>query len=720
MLSFVYSSTVDANTKAPWKRYNGSRVKVKITSIPVGASVYVEDKKWGPVGTTPTDHFKLVRNRQWKIILTHPDYDDLETTIDLTGRYKYKNEFHFQMKKKIVYSNLEFKDSGNGSSTGAKVFIDGEEKGVIPVTVKVLPGKYAVKITKDGYKEFSELRTVAENQTQTILVNLVAIEKPKGKILITSDIENAEIEVDKVSRGFTPQLVVVEPGSHLVVVKHKENRVSQIVDVKANGTEKVHAKLKKDEVVVPNGYVTIVTNVSDTEVIVDGEPKGKTPMKRITLLAGQHLLEVRKKGYISQKRTITVKANEQTLENFELSKQAIVVAVGSMKITTETGADIYIDGQPRGKSSISSDNMKVGEYRVEVVKPGYKRVQKTIQISEKKPLVVHIPLERVGTIKVTGNVIGAAIFIDNQEIGKIPLLSHELPVGTYRLEIRAKGYRVHTDTIAIRGGSTEPLTFNVNLLPLGPTPEEIDEMKSSLSAFGAKVIPPKSFTAAAGLDWPYWMDGRLTVGIMKIGKIGIDGGATFRSYFNMHEFLFNVRAQLFQGGPLTAGLFMDIGGGIGSQERTNFTWNIGGSGTLSFREKVNLTLGAYFNIYRDRFCLGSAPGDDDPRSEPAFCKHGDEATNPLGYEAFLDSQIQGWKGHSVRDPYWGSRIMMFVSVEWAINHRYSVYAKFSLASIALKPSSTIYRPAYMDFYNSAMMPSEDPRFYGGFGFLWKF
>ncbi|MBN2724308.1 MAG: PEGA domain-containing protein [Deltaproteobacteria bacterium] len=714
---FIFSSfDSSANTKPPWRRY-AYRVKVKFTSVPVGASVYIEDKKWGIAGTTPTNWIKLPRSRTYKVWLTHPDYEDFETTITLTR--KYKNYFNFNMKKKIKMGTFEFKDSGTGSSTGAKVFIDGVEKGSIPVSVKLLPGKYAVKITREGYKEYTELRTLEENSIQAIMVNLIKIQKPKGKILITSDVDNAEIEVDKISRGFTPQLVTVPAGSHLIVVKHKDNKVSQIVDVKSGSTKKVFAKLKKEESQAPHGYVTVITNISDTEVIIDGEPKGKTPLKRLKLLLGQHLVEVRKKGYISQKRTITIKASEQILENFDLSEAPRIVAMGSLKITSETGAQIFIDGQPKGKSSVFFDKIKIGNYQIEVVKPGYKRVQRTVSVKKDKTETVHIRLERVGNIKITANVIGAVIIIDNQEIGKVPLLNHELPVGTYRLEIRAKGYRTYTDTIAIKGGTTEPLTFNVNLLPLGPTPDEIAEMKSSLSAFGAKTIPPKSFTATAGLDWPYYMDGRLTVGIWKLGNYGIDGGATFRSYFNMHEFLFNVRGQLFKGGPLTAGVFMNIGGGIGSQERTNFTFNLGGSGTLSFREKVNLTLGAYLNVYRDRFCLSNPPGDGDPRSEPAFCVHGDEATNPE-YQAFLDRQIQGWEGHSLREPYWGSRIMMFVSVEWALNSKYSVYAKFSLASVPLSPSNTIYRPAYMKFYNEALMPSEDPRFYGGAGFLWKF
>ncbi|MBU1535968.1 PEGA domain-containing protein, partial [Myxococcota bacterium] len=547
-------------------------------------------------------------------------------------------------------------------------------------------------------------------------VSLVKITKPKGSLIVTSDVDKAEVYVDKKLMGTTPLLLKLDPGNHLVVVKHGDNKMQQIVEIKTNERSAVVATLKPKTPDVPEGLVTIITSVPGCEIFVDGMPKGKTPMPRIRLIAGQHMLEVRKKGYISQKRTVTITANQQQLVNFDVKEAPKHVAVGPLKITTETGAQIFIDGQPKGKSSVQYDRMKAGTYQIEIVKPGFKKVQKTIEVKADTGAVVHIPLERVGTLKITANVIGATIIIDNRPVGKVPLLNYELPVGTYRLEIKARDYRSYTRTIAIQGGTTEPVTLNVNLLPLGPTPDEIAEMKSSLSAFGAKVIPPKSFTASAGFDFPYWFEGKLMVGIWRKGNMAIDGGATLRTYFSMTEFMFNTRLQLFQGGPLTAGMFMDIGGGIGKEERVNFTWNLGGAGTLSFREKVNLNLSAYFNIYRDRFCLSSPPESGDGQSEPGFC------SDP---NVDVDDQLEGWKGHGLREPYWGIRLMFQASVEWAINTKYSVYAKLKWAAAGLKPSGTAYRPAYMDYYYSGsfektIIPKVDPTFYGGAGFIWKF
>lgn len=695
-------------TVPPWQR-SGNRVKVKIESVPPGAQVYIEDKKWGPVGMTPTEYFKLPRNNSYKVILTHPEMEDFETVIQLGT--KYTNKFSFTMVKKIFPGVIEFKDSGNGAALGATIKIDGEIKGTIPASIQLQPGKYQITIEKQGHQTYTDIVTIEERSVRTMMITMIKIEEPKGRLLVTADMDNAEVEIDKESKGRTPVLLELKPGSYLVVVRYQDYKYQQIVEIRANDTAKVLATLKPKEIETPMGMLTVICTVPGAEVWINGEKKGLAPLTQFKLPVGQHFVEVRKNGYTTQQRTVLIKAAETVLENFELAETPKVQPVGQLKITTETDAKILVDNQLAGKGAYSNDRMPAGTYQIYIEKPGYKKVQRTIEVKEGKSTVMHIPLERAGAIKVIANVPGARVVIDNQEVGRVPLLEHELPVGTYRLEVLAKGYRPYTQTIRIEGGQAEPVTFNVNLLPLGPTPEEVRSMKSALSAYGVKVIPPMSFTASAGIDWPYWLDSRLMVGIWRQGDLGIDGGATFRTYFNLTEFLFNLRGQLFQGGPLTLGAFTDIGGGIGTQQRTNFTWNIGGGGTLSFREKVNLSINGFFNIYRDRFCLGAPPSPDDPRSEPDFCtSHADEE----------DKQVDGWKGHSLREPYWGVRFIFSSVVEWALDSHYSVYARIHWAAFGLKPSNTPYRPAYMDFYNSTMMPKNDPLFYGGVGFMWKF
>ncbi|MDA3862674.1 MAG: PEGA domain-containing protein [Deltaproteobacteria bacterium] len=707
--AFVLSTFIPAKVeakKAPWKR-RGRRVKVKFYSTPSGATVYIEDKKWGAAATTTTRWMRLPRNQSYKIILEKDGMQPLVKTIKL-GR-SYRNRFRFTMKKKIYPGYIEIKDGGTNSATGADIFIDGKKMGEVPAKIELKPGKYSIKIQKKGYMDVTDIKDVSQKSTISMLLNMVKLEKPKGTLLVTSDVNNAEVFVDKKNVGFVPKMLKLEPGNHLVVVKYKNKQIQKVVTIQSGQTSKINLKLKEEQEDVPQGMLTVIANTENAKVYVDGIMVGKAPVHRKKFIEGQHLIKVEANGYISEKRTVELVKNKQKLESFELKEKPKIVPIGSVKITTENGASIFVDGNLQGQSAYKNEKMKAGTYHLEIQKKGFKTVKKTINVKKDKQINMHVPLKRVGAIKVIGNIKGANIIIDNSPIGKIPLLKYELPVGTYRLEVEASGYREYTRSIEIKGNTTEPKTINVNLLPLGPTPQDIERMKTSLSAYGVKTIPPRSFTASAGIDWPYILDGKLMVGIWRKGDLGIDGGATFRTYFNMTEFIFNLRGQLFQGGPLTAGVFMDIGGGVGRQERTNFTFNLGGGGTLSFREKVNLTVKTYFNVYRDRFCLGAPPEADDPRTEPGFCESADPA-----------EQVKGWQDHSLRDPYWGIRIMFEASVEWALNSKWSVYSRLRWAPIGLKPSDTNLRPAFMEFYGTSWMPATDPAFYGGVGFLWKF
>jgi len=59
--------------------------------------------------------------------------------------------------------------------TGAKVYVNGYYKGVTPINISLNPGKYSVKLTKDGYKDYVSSSEILTGKTTSININLAKI-----------------------------------------------------------------------------------------------------------------------------------------------------------------------------------------------------------------------------------------------------------------------------------------------------------------------------------------------------------------------------------------------------------------------------------------------------------------------------------------------------------------------------------------------------------------
>ena len=88
---------------------------------------------------------------------------------------------------------------------GAKVFLDGESKGVVPVSVfNISAGRHLLRVEALGRRAVDEVVTVADGDFITKDYDL---EQEKGLLLVKTDPEGAAVKLDGVSLGVTPLLV---------------------------------------------------------------------------------------------------------------------------------------------------------------------------------------------------------------------------------------------------------------------------------------------------------------------------------------------------------------------------------------------------------------------------------------------------------------------------------------------------------------------------------
>jgi hypothetical protein len=125
--------------------------------------------------------------------------------------------------------------------SGAKLFIDGIEKGVTGDVIKLQPGFHTIEVRLEGYKP--EQRTIELIEGSAMEMIGIDLELAAGGSLKIQSTPSAEIFVDNISQGFTPITVSVLPGTHLVRLQRpgfiplenehlvKDNRVTRVNDV---------------------------------------------------------------------------------------------------------------------------------------------------------------------------------------------------------------------------------------------------------------------------------------------------------------------------------------------------------------------------------------------------------------------------------------------------------------------------------------------------------
>jgi hypothetical protein len=706
LLALVVGSST-AQAQKPWEIARTKAYKVYLDSNPPGATVYVNDKKWGAYCTTPCERKKLPYKTTYKIIFSKDGYKDKEENLEITNKYWVKFELTVTLEKEVKPSILDIQSDSSGNATGAIITVDGKSMGTVPSKITLPAGRHQVRIEKAGFTIHDQWVELAEGQVWTVQAVLKPVEKPKGTLLVSADVSNAEVLIDGKSYGNAPVVAGnLEAGPHTVEVKAPGATTpwKQVVDVESGVVKKVNASVGAN---IPKvGTLRVVCNVPGAEVLVDGELKGKAPLTVTNLIPGDHVVQVQAKGFLPKRVPFKVVVNEQSLVTVDLEAKAEERDVGTLRIQSDQPeASVVIDGQRIGRAPIEKTDVAAGPHIVKVEKDGFLTHTERFELKKGQVYTITAVLKAAGKVKITTNVPGATVFVDSKPIGQTPLMDYELPAGQYSLEIEANGYHREQRTLTIEGG--KPVALHVDLSPMrtGPTP---DEVKRGLSSFGAMTVPPNRFTADLSVGYPWFGQARLTVGAWKARRhFGIDAGIGMRLQGVINIFYVHGRMQLFTAGPFSTGVFLDVGGGPGIQARNTFELNVGALFTLHFRNLVTVTARLWGQVYSDRFCREKPANEAEGESEPSWCA---ETTQPANFPQ------SRWDWDKVRDRFSGGRFLMSLTLEVALSTNLSVFAELVGAPVEM-------RAMFHNWFNPVMPSARmggDPRVYGNAGVTIKF
>lgn len=147
---------------------------------------------------------------------------------------------------------------------------------------------------------------------------------------------------------------------------------------------------------------------------------------------------------------------------------ALMKKVGSVTVLSTPGASIVVDNRVRGTFPVGPIRVLGGPHVVRALKDGYETFEKKIDVTIGTETSIDArlkPLSGVGQLRVEDKSAGAAVFVDDKEVGPAPW---EGVVGIGNHLIWTRGEKVGTAPVRVLIVEHQTALVRVESLPLGP------------------------------------------------------------------------------------------------------------------------------------------------------------------------------------------------------------------------------------------------------------
>jgi hypothetical protein len=250
---------------------------------------------------------------------------------------------------------------------GAKVFVDNVFKGVTPLTLTdTSSGYHVLLITLPGYDDFTTSATVEPSKTvlvQAVLqeagagnvtptvpatVATTALIRQNGSVAVTSVPNGATVMFDGQYNGTTPLIILdVLPGNHEIALSYPGyNLWQQSLSVGSSQTTAVNANLVVSTGQTGNtGSLTVITDPTGAQVLVDSDVKGVSPATIPGLTTGTHAVLLKLEDYYDLSTTVNITAGQNQNYTTALRKaykpSVVETGLAGLVIVIVIGAGVY-------------------------------------------------------------------------------------------------------------------------------------------------------------------------------------------------------------------------------------------------------------------------------------------------------------------------------------------------------------------------------------------
>ena len=236
-------------------------------------------------------------------------------------------------------------------------------------------GRYA-----EAFRHYSEYRAV-ETDPERLKVADEALARMRpfvALVRVETDPPGARIYVDRKdlgSRGETPRLLALDPGTHEIIVDREGYHEAQASSVSLVVGREASVALELEPVL---GKVALGGRPQGASVRIDAEdaPEVGTLPGEISLSPGSHMLIVSAPGYRTARQLVQVAEDQTVAAVVELPLITGILVVDAV----EKGALIEVDGEAVGFTPAVLPTVAAGKHRVRVSLSGYRADEREVEI----------------------------------------------------------------------------------------------------------------------------------------------------------------------------------------------------------------------------------------------------------------------------------------------------------------------------------------------------
>ncbi|HEX6243029.1 MAG TPA: PEGA domain-containing protein [Polyangiales bacterium] len=200
---------------------------------------------------------------------------------------------------------------------------------------------------------------------------------------------------------------------------------------------------------------TITLKGADGRVIEEG--KGSPTFSR-TLDEGRYYVEVAHSKYKTISTPVNVAAGKVYVIIVEMSQGQFL---GFLRVVSSVpGANVFVDKKEEGALGHTpfQNATPTGTHHIWIEKPGYKPVERDIEVGVGDDVLLKVELERVdyGRIRVVASRPDAEVYVDGQLKGKVPL-EVDVNHGTHEVRVSAEGMKDWEDKVVVERGQATPV-----------------------------------------------------------------------------------------------------------------------------------------------------------------------------------------------------------------------------------------------------------------------
>ncbi len=256
----------------------------------------------------------------------------------------------------------------------AAVFLGSQWIGRSPIEDAVVPAeRLPLRIELAGYKEFIDTLDLSKDEP---LKRAVSLEQRCGRLQVTSDPPGARVSLDggdllRRSPCLLESLSVMDLHGMELRLTGYETAYFNAIQIREDSTIALHHDF------APTTHpLTVRSDPEGALFYLDGKHRGRTPWVLEAVTQGAHGLEIRKQGFATVHRVLTIPVADNLLEVV-----LIPLPPGELIFQVVPYADLWIDGTLHEEGAVYyAVALTEGTYEIELRHPHYETVHRVIEV----------------------------------------------------------------------------------------------------------------------------------------------------------------------------------------------------------------------------------------------------------------------------------------------------------------------------------------------------